>query len=374
MGIKTFILTLLLTFGHNIWAQQAIVLKDNLRPIDKEFKVLIMLPFCIGINEKYKIREKMLEYYEGIEIAIQELEKTGVKMAIEVVDTKSDSLEVINILSKPEYQSFDLIFGPIYDNEYVEVQKFCSIYNIPLVSPLRYFANTLGAEFPLINFISNDSMEYYYTGQHAANAFKKYQVIVVDENINVPLKGAAGRNFKKGYDLTSGQSCIISDGKTSINSLWNQKDSLLIYYVGKSSNTCNKALANKGHSKWKVAGPADWLDIDRTNYTVFEDVYFYDQYAVPYNDTTYKKFRLNFRKNYGGDPAKYTFVGYDQFLFIGTALATFDKYFITKILNCEFNYTHTTFNFVKRGNLYENAGVNLFYFQDYKFYKAFWRY
>jgi hypothetical protein len=95
---------------------------------------------------------------------------------------------------------------------------------------------------------------------------------------------------------------------------------------------------------------------------------------VPYNDTTYKQFRKQYRLKYGGDPERYTFIGYDQFVFFSTALMAFDTRFIDQVLNKSFRSTHRNFQFVKRGNVYENAGTNLFYYQDYNLYKALWRY
>ncbi len=361
-------------FVMNLNAQKAIVLKDNTPPFMKEYRVVLMLPFCLGMPDKWKVRDVMAEYYEGVEIAIAELEQQGMKMQLTVLDTKMDSLEVIRLLSDPEMQKADLIIGPVYDNELFEVEKFCAIYKIPLVSPLRYYPNTLGADFPLINCNAVDSMQFFYTGKHAAEAFKNFQFIVVDDAA-IASRGFAARNFKRAYELSTGKVCKLIDGKTiTAESVWNKKDSLFVFYTGKGAASCNQAIENNKNDKWIVAGPADWLNIDRVNYSVLNGLYFYDTYSVPYNDTIYKTFRINYRTRYGGDPERYTFIAYDQFLFFGTALMAFDRNFYKHILNKEFNYIHRTFNFVKRGNLIENAGLNLFYYRDYNFYKAFWRY
>lgn len=343
-------------------------------PFEKEYKVALMLPFCIGMPEKYKVRDIMAEYYEGVELAIKELESMGMKMDLRVYDTRMDSLEVIRLLSVPEMQEMDLFIGPIYDNELVEVEKFCATYKIPLVSPLRYYPNTLGADFPLINCNTVDSLQYLYTGKMIADAFKKFTVVVVDDDLKVN-RSSSSRNFKKGYELQSGKTCKIIDGKTTTAaSVWNGKDSLLLFYVGKGASSSSNGIANKSNDKWIVVGPSEWLNIDRVNYNSLNGLYFYDPYSVPYNDTAYKAFRRNYRDIYGGDPERYTFIGYDQFLFFGSALMAFDNHFYKQILNKEFIYTHRTFNFVRRGNLIENAGTNLFYYENYNFYKAFWRY
>jgi ABC-type branched-subunit amino acid transport system substrate-binding protein len=373
MGIRIIIL-LLFAFVANIsFAQQAIVVQDM--PLNhQESKVLIMLPFSIGTPDQFRLRDKMLDYYEGVEMAIEELKKLGIKMSVEIVDTKGDSLEIINILSNPDYQNCDLIIGPVLDKELVEVEKFCAIYNIALVSPLRYYSKKTGAEFPLINLIPNDTIQYQYIGYQAAKAFKNFQVVVLDEQMNT-VKGHASRNFKKGYDNYSKKNCQIINGKTqTIANTWNQKDSLLIFYTGKNSSSCSNGISNAKNNKCIVMGPADWIDIDRVDYNVFNGIYFYDAYSVPHNDTTFKQIRKTYRTTYGGDPQRYTLIGYDQFLYLGTALAAFESRFLNHILNKKFNYLHSSFQLVTRGNLIENSGINFFYYKDYQFYKSYWRY
>jgi hypothetical protein len=295
-------------------------------------------------------------------------------MNLTVIDTKKDSLEVIRQLSKPSMQYVDLIIGPVYDSEIFEVQKFCSVYNIPLILPLRYSPNVFGTDFPLINCNAVDSLQSMYIGMHAANAFKNFQVVIVEDGIKTNQVFSA-RNFKKGYELSSGKSCRIIDGELITPDLvWNKKDSLLLFYTNKSATSSNRAIANKSKYKSIVVGPADWLNIERVNYDVLNGLYFYDTYLVESNDSAYIRMRQTYRLKYGGDPERYTIIAYDQFSFIGNGLMAFGTDFYKNILNKEFNYTHRTFHFVQRGNMIENAGTNLFYYQDYNISKAFWRY
>jgi hypothetical protein len=184
MGINRIFILFIGFATLNVNGQNAVVVTDDILHTNKELNVLLMLPFCINSPDKFKVKEKMLDYYEGVELAIKELNNLGVLMNLEVVDTKADSLEVIKILSDEKYQIFDLIIGPVFDHEFVEVEKFCAIYNIPLVSPLRYIPNKTGANYPLINLVTIDSLQYYYNGIHAANAFKKYQLLWSMKTIN----------------------------------------------------------------------------------------------------------------------------------------------------------------------------------------------
>ncbi|HEY1046262.1 MAG TPA: ABC transporter substrate-binding protein [Bacteroidia bacterium] len=367
------LLSLILTFLSLSTALQAAA-KAKPLPFEKEYRVVLMLPFCIGMPEETKKREVMAQYYEGVEMAIKELEAMGMKMNLIVLDTRQDSLEVIRLLSDPEMQKSDLIIGPVYDNELVEVEKFCATYKIPLVSPLRYVPNTFGADFPLINCNPADSLLYFYTGKNAATGFKNFQAIVVDET-GLGISASGARNFKKGFEAAGGKSVKIIDGKSQTPSMfWNGKDSLLIFYTGKSASCSNNGISNKTNGMWLIMGPAEWLNIDRMNYNSLNGIYFYDSYFINNSDSSYKVLRKNYRENYGGEPDRYTIIAYDQFQFFCLALMCWDSEFYNKITEKEFDYTHRTFQFVKRGNLIENAGLNFFYYDNYNFYRANWRY
>jgi hypothetical protein len=154
---------------------------------------------------------------------------------------------------------------------------------------------------------------------------------VVDEN-HKSIKSFASRNFKKGI-RTNYQTNLPSYRRKNSNHCirLNGKDSLLVFYVGKGPNSCSHALSQNSNSKWKIAGPIDWIDLDRVDYNVFNDVYFYDSYSVPHNDTAYKMLRVDYRADYGGDPQRYTIIGYDQFQFVASALAAFNKNFYNVI-------------------------------------------
>ncbi|MEN9738653.1 MAG: hypothetical protein RLZZ318_687 [Bacteroidota bacterium] len=368
---KAIICSLILLFA----LEQAKANAVKALPFEKEYRVALMLPFCLGNPDKWKVRDIMADYYEGVEMAVAAMEAQGLKMQLTVLDTKQDSLEVIRLLKEtPDLAQYDLIIGPVYDNELFEVEKFCSVYNIPLVSPLRPYKKTLNTEFPLINCSATDSMQMYYNGQMVANAFKNFQVVLVDDQVKAS-KTYAAKQFKLGYESILNKPCTVVDGKiTTVASVWNKRDSVLAFFPNKSSSSCNLAIGLSASLPVIALGPAEWLAIDRMNYGSLNGLYFYDTYSVPYNDTTYKQFRKQYRLKYGGDPERYTFIGYDQFVFFSTALMAFDTRFIDQVLNKSFRSTHRNFQFVKRGNVYENAGTNLFYYQDYNLYKALWRY
>ncbi len=338
----------------------------------KKFKVVLMLPFCFGNSSEYSLRNSMAEYYEGVEMAITELKTMGMNMHLIVLDSKKDSLEVIRLLtSREDLKEADLFIGPVYDKELVEVEKFCSVYNIPLVSPLIYYNRKLNTSNPVINCVPSDSFKFYFYGQTIAKVFKNYQVVVVHDDSAKKTVPSAARNFKKGYELYSGKACQIISFKQSFNEVWNQKDSLLVYYTGKTSSASSIAISKRGSlgGKCKIMGTIEWIYLaERTSFDAYNGIYYIDNYCVSNHDTTYKKTRKIYRTKYGGDPEKYNYIGHDQFMFFCTSLMSLGGNFPYLIENKNFRYFHTNFNFVDFNGSFVNSGCNITYLINHKIY------
>lgn len=335
-----------------------------------------MLPFCLGMPEKAKVRDAIADYYEGLRIALTEMELYGLRMDLKVYDTKQDSAEVIKLLSNPDMQKLDLIIGPVFDNELVEVEKFCAIYNIPLVSPIRYKSNTFGTDFPLINCNTVDSLEYFYLGKQVAEKFKKYQIIIVEEMAAGKPHSSFARNFKRGFEISAGKTIQIIDGKTKTpEQIRDGSDSVLLFFTGQGLNGATQAgkLKKAANGLAQVMAPADWLNSPTVDYNALNGVYFYDPYYINNSDTGYQALRKVYRERFGGDPNKYTVIGYEQFTFFSMALMAWGNDFYKHILNKSFPYMHRDFSFTVRGNLIENSSVNIMYLKDYKLFKAVWR-
>ncbi|MBC7425055.1 MAG: ABC transporter substrate-binding protein, partial [Bacteroidia bacterium] len=185
----------------------AVIAKDPV--VKKEFHIALMLPFCIDDPTNFKIRERMADYYEGVLLAMDELESKGMNLKLHVFDTRKDSMVVIGLLKNVEMIKMDLIIGPVFENELVEVEKFCAIYNIPLVSPLKYYSKKTAADYPLFNNVPADSMLFYYMGAMAAESFPRHQVIVLDD---VTKNGKSNsNNFRKAYAIASKKEAKLVD-------------------------------------------------------------------------------------------------------------------------------------------------------------------
>ncbi|MGB1241730.1 MAG: ABC transporter substrate-binding protein [Chitinophagales bacterium] len=106
--------------------------------------VAVMLPFQLNkfaptasnMDSVPKKTKLSLQFYEGIQIGLEHLKNEGVSLNVQVYDTQNSPFEVKKILDNPEMKQADLILGPIYNKQLVEVAKFAKANRIHAVSPL----------------------------------------------------------------------------------------------------------------------------------------------------------------------------------------------------------------------------------------------
>src|SRR5574344_2028643 len=96
----------------------------------------LLLPFeledSITIESK-----KMIEFYQGVLLALNKLKDEGVSIEFKVIDTKGENSSLAPILNSKEMKGVDIIFGPKYDKHITEVSEFSKKQNIPLVLPIN---------------------------------------------------------------------------------------------------------------------------------------------------------------------------------------------------------------------------------------------
>ncbi|HRX11739.1 MAG TPA: LysM peptidoglycan-binding domain-containing protein [Draconibacterium sp.] len=79
--------------------------------------------------------ENFLQFYEGVLIAVDSIQKTGMKVILNVYDTNENPASVRKVVNSEAFGKTDLIIGPVYENVQKEVAQIAAINHIPLISP-----------------------------------------------------------------------------------------------------------------------------------------------------------------------------------------------------------------------------------------------
>jgi hypothetical protein len=92
---------------------------DYAKPIKKEkYKIAVLTPLYLdsidlekNVKNIPKVMQAGIDFYEGVEIAADTLRKMGVKLDIHIFDSKSNYLNVKNIIESDKLDSMDVIIG-----------------------------------------------------------------------------------------------------------------------------------------------------------------------------------------------------------------------------------------------------------------------
>lgn len=87
------------------------------------------------LKQFYGNSENFLQFYEGVLIAVDSMQKAGVKIILNVFDTKDNPESVRKIINSEAFLETDLIIGPVYENVQKEVAQIAAKNQIPLISP-----------------------------------------------------------------------------------------------------------------------------------------------------------------------------------------------------------------------------------------------
>ena len=126
----------------------------------EQIKAAIILPLMLEDSISSE-QMKMVEFYEGVLLALDSLKRQGVSIDLYVYDSGNKWASIQPILAKPEMQQMNLIIGPVYDQHIAETAAFAESNGIRMVVP---FARQVDAVFtnPYIYQV-NTPQSYFYS-------------------------------------------------------------------------------------------------------------------------------------------------------------------------------------------------------------------
>lgn len=126
----------------------------------EQIRAAIILPFMLGDSITSE-QMKMVEFYEGVLLALDSLKRQGVSVDLQVYDSGNKDESIIPILSRPEIRKVNLIIGPSYEKHISEAAAFADTTGIRVVVP---FARQIDEVFtnPYIYQV-NTPQSYFYS-------------------------------------------------------------------------------------------------------------------------------------------------------------------------------------------------------------------
>ena len=180
-------------------------IRNNRNP--QPIKVVMLLPFharellaldtitndsARKANENYKYLNRGInftEFYEGFLIAVDSIQKLGAQVTLFTYDTKSDTMQIEQILKELEIIRPDLIFGPILPENIKHVSVYAQTNSIPIVLPLSSHKNKATNGNPYaITLIPDIDTELNYCADYLSQFHDKNIILIHNEDSLGSLK------------------------------------------------------------------------------------------------------------------------------------------------------------------------------------------
>lgn len=346
----------------------------------KNNNVVLVLPFCTKLtmanpNHSYiQLANLSREYYQGMRIALDSLQKNNIALNITVLDTENDSLVLVKLLKKQAMKDAQLIIGPILKGGNKIMGDFVKGKDAFHVSPLMTFvkpdaddANTIAAN-PYINAYGKLIIDHLKKREQSDS----FYIIVVsdkstlDKNITASLKSSLPKKAKlkivdadKLTELTG----FLSSAKTNHIIIPSSSEKVVgNFYKSVKDTSLFRTMV--------VYGLPQWLDFKNPNYLLWQqaNTCIGTPYFIDYDREDVKAFMNDYRKAYFTDPTEAAFKGYDQTLLLISQLNLHGKRMLSKLEEQPQQTLHTTFNFKKLDDKggYQNYYLNWIGLQDLK--------
>ncbi|MEI7664183.1 MAG: ABC transporter substrate-binding protein [Bacteroidota bacterium] len=346
------------------------------------YKVALMLPLYLGEvdglnaeNPDPKILEsakslQFLPFYEGFRLALDSLEKTGIRIRLYVYDVDKDTARTRQILKKPEMKSVDLIFGLLYHRNFQIVAEFAKKNKINLVNPVSERSELVNGNPYVFKVQPSKKSQLDGLAEYMSRAFSRGQVLIVrsgqygDKDAPDQLKRECHE-----HGLTVR---IVEGQENAIAALSKEKDNYLVVF---SDNTAyafdltRRLFELRNEYALTLVGLPDWSAMEglETEYLVALKTHIIAESFIDYENPEVKKFVLKYQGTYHSDPVLLGFQGFDLAVYFLTALHAYGTGFQRCLdeMKVSSMQNHPVYRQAK-GNGFENQHWMIYKYDNYR--------
>jgi LysM repeat protein len=331
-----------------------------------------------------------VDFYLGFKRAVDSLRANDFDVNIQLYDGDDrDSLTLAKIVNDPEFKLIDMIFGPLYANGFKVIAQKAKENGIPIVSPITQsnkmlFDNVYASKTNPSMFTLMESLADYCMDSLAINNAR----VILASKPGVDAKEAAYVNaFKKYYNdrlkqlgrpvtdtvclvkgLAGVKSVFSSGGKNIVITLSNNQ-------VFVTDFTTQLAI----FSDKKDVTFCSWQTV--TNINDFDQEYLNQMhFTFPCennisNACSYSVMAQSYKEQQNTMPGEYYFIGFDIAYYYMKNLKESGTDFVFKLntLPAETNYMRFKFTRPDNTTGFDNRGVYIFRYNNYKLEKTGWK-
>jgi len=322
-----------------------------------------------------------LDFYRGTRLALDSLQKLGVRASVSFFDTEQLSDTLPQMMQEDLFR-YDLFIGPLYRKNFQLVAPFAKEHGIPLVSPVPVSSRIL-LDQPTVYKMHPSSPAHTirmarWVATHAGdkNAFLLNSGRIQDQRVFDLAKKYVDRYRPDGQD-TIPVIGMYSLSRATLNQLVKDSTEYSIFvpsqnqaYVSELVTLLNDIALSKRGIRFHIYGLEAWSKYDNieTSYWMNLDVQFSASTFIDWRDKAVQHFTRTYREHYETDPGRFAFLGFDAAFYFMKSTWEYGANLPQFVQQNPVTLLSTKLDFIKVGEEsgYENQGVFLYRISDFE--------
>ena len=332
----------------------------------EQIKAAIILPFLLE-DSISSDQMKMVEFYEGVLLALDSLKKQGVSVDLHMYDSGNKGASIKPLLARPEMRDMNLIIGPVYDAHIAEAAAFADTTGIRLVVP---FARQVDAVFtnPYIYQV-NTPQSYFYSEvyDHFFMQFPHPNIVFFESPEEKDDDLISGFKRELGYrdvPYTTLIADTASNKDTILTLLDTERHNILMMTSEKSGSLNNMVPIFQLLVRDTAAAKFDISLFGYPQYQVYThnhlasfyeiDTYFYSSFytnnLLPEAKAFHQKYRRTYSKEIVNRYPKYAILGFDVAYYFLKAMHLYGTDMDNRLCEMKYEPLQTGFKFERVNN------------------------
>ena len=333
---------------------------------DKELNVAVVLSFLLD-SYAPKEQSRMIEYYQGFLMAVEQLKREGYSFTINTYDAGHKEKSLDSLLKSSAFEDVEMIFGASYPKHCKELAKFAKEREIPLVIPFSSKKDEAVGN-PTV-YVANGIQSFILPEISSAfvKTFPNANVVFVEDTVKSNKKefinSLTAELAKDSIPYTTLPMSLITNEDSvlaTMASVYREDKEMIFIPTSSSATTLNTLLPSLLHARgidslnvanFKLFGYPEWqIHAKDTRELMYEvDTYFYATFYSHYSLPRVAEFQEDFIRWYNRDIQniypRYGMLGYDTGYFFLLAASLYGNAMHENISQVPFAPVQSDFKF-----------------------------
>lgn len=333
---------------------------------DKVLNVAVVLSFLLD-SYAPKEQSRMVEYYQGLLMAVEQLKREGYSFVINTYDAGPKENSLDSLLCSSAFDDVELLIGASYPKHNKQLAAFAKEREIPLLIPFSSKKDE-AIDNPTV-YVANGIQSFILPeiSSRFTKTFPNANVIFVedttDNNKKEFIKSLTAELIKDSIPHTTLPMELISNGDSVLGTLskaFIEEREFVVIPTSSSATTLNTLLPSLLHAKsidslnvakFKLFGYPEWqIHAKDTRELMYEaDTYFYatfySHYALPRVAEFQEDFIRWYNRGIQNIYPRYGMLGYDTGYFFLLAASLYGNQLHENIERVPFNPVQSDFKF-----------------------------